>query len=73
MTSMAKVIEEKIERGQCFFCDQPADLIVGYWLALKPMAMSDDEGWRTVRICYDCDGKRKVVNHDSLNETHVSY
>lgn len=73
MTYMAKVIEEKMELGQCFFCDQPADLIVGYWLALKLMAMFDDEGWRTVRICHDCNEKRKVVNDNSLSETHVSY
>jgi hypothetical protein len=70
---MGKVIEEKLEQGNCFFCDQPADLIVGYWIDLKFMAMIDELGWRTVRVCHDCDAKRRVVNHENLQETCVTY
>lgn len=70
---MGKIRVDTSDRDLCYFCGNPADIKIGLWSYLKPMAQSNEQGWREVLICYDCNEEHKYVDLDGLADTGISY
>ena len=54
------------ERGKCIFCGEPADIKIGLWGYLKPMAHSDEQGWEEILICGTCNKEQKYVAENTF-------
>jgi ribosomal protein L37AE/L43A len=68
-----RISDERTEQGKCFYCDAPAEIKVGYYVTLQAMAAMSEMGWRTVRICSECNNKKNWVDNGRLSGTFVSY